>query len=196
MIFFKILGLPLPMTKKPPYKFLKGKNYYILEYNFLTILFQKNFIRAIDVKEEIFYLTFVPPSKANRVKINARAFTKSGKRYIVPKDISTKINKAIWELRLQNEERGIFFDKPVEVYITFILPNRRRRDLDNIMKTLGDCLTYANIIKDDDLIYKQTLEKFHIKGKEGVVIRIKPLNRRKTPNIEKLEEFKRKLNGF
>ncbi len=148
------------------------------------------------MKEEIFYLTFVPPSKANRVKINVRAFTKSGKRYIVPKDISTKINKAIWELHLQNEKRGVFFDKPVEVFITFILPNRRRRDLDNIMKTLGDCLTYANIIKDDNLIYKQTLEKFHIKGKEGVVIRIKPLNRRKIPDIEKLEEFKRKLNGF
>ncbi len=148
------------------------------------------------MKEEIFYLTFVPPSKANRVKINVRAFTKSGKRYIVPKDISTKINKAIWELHLQNEKRGVFFDKPVEVFITFILPNKRRRDLDNIMKTLGDCLTYANIIKDDNLIYKQTLEKFHIKGKEGVVIRIKPLNRRKIPDIEKLEEFKRKLNGF
>ena len=148
------------------------------------------------MKEEIFYLTFVPPSKANRVKINVRAFTKSGKRYIVPKDISTKINKAIWELHLQNEKKGVFFDKPVEVFITFILPNRRRRDLDNIMKTLGDCLTYANIIKDDNLIYKQTLEKFHIKGKEGVVIRIKPLNRRKIPDIEKLEEFKRKLNGF
>ncbi len=147
------------------------------------------------MKEVEFFLSFVPPSKANKVKLNTRAFTKSGKRYIVPKDVSLKINRAIWELSLQNEEKNVFFEKPVEVNITFILPNKRRRDLDNIMKTLGDCLTYAGIIKDDDLIYKQTLEKIHISKKEGVIIKIKPFKRRKLPDIEPLEQFKRQLNG-
>ncbi len=146
--------------------------------------------------EEEFYLTFVPPSKANRVKVNVRAFTKSGKRYIIPKEVSVKINRVIWELSLQKEEKNIFFDKPVEVYITFILPDKRRRDLDNIMKTLGDCLSYAKIIKDDNLIFRQTLEKFHIKGKEGVIIRIKPFKRRKLPDLTKLEKFKGKIDGF
>ena len=147
------------------------------------------------MKEVEFFLSFVPPSKANKVKLNTRAFTKSGKRYIVPKDVSLKINRAIWELSLQNEEKNVFFEKPVEVNITFILPNKRRRDLDNIMKTLGDCLTYAGIIKDDDLIYKQTLEKIHISKKEGVIIKIKPFKRRKLPDIKPLEQFKRQLNG-
>ena len=87
-----------------------------------------------------YYLSFIPPSKVNKVKINSRVFSKTGKRYIVPKEISIKINKAIWELGLQFEKNKKTFKNPIKVNITFILPNRRRRDLDNIMKTLGDCL--------------------------------------------------------
>ncbi len=147
------------------------------------------------MKSAEFFLSFVPPSKANKVKLNVRAFTKSGKRYIVPKDVALKINKAIWELELQNQNVKAFFTEPVEVHITFLLPNKRRRDLDNIMKTLGDCLTYAGIIQDDNLIYKQTLEKFHTK-EEGVIIKIKKLNRRKEPDIQLIKEYKRKLNGI
>ncbi|NPA52823.1 MAG: RusA family crossover junction endodeoxyribonuclease [Aquificae bacterium] len=146
------------------------------------------------MKEVNFFLSFIPPSKANKVKINIRAFTKSGKRYIVPKDVSLKINKAIWELQMQNEKIKAHFSKPVEVHITFLLPNKRRRDLDNIMKTLGDCLSYAGIIEDDNLIYKQTLEKFHSK-EEGVIIKIKNLRKRKEPDLSLLKEYKRTING-
>lgn len=143
-----------------------------------------------------YFLSFVPPSKANRVKLNTRAFTKSGKRYIVPKDVSLKINKAIWEL--QNQHRGRKFTNPVEVDITFILPNNRRRDLDNIMKTLGDCLVYADIIDDDNLIYKQTLRKKVIKGLEGVIIKIKDYKdvNIKESIIEDLKKYKEKVNGI
>jgi len=45
--------------------------------------------------ELTYYLSFIPPSKTNRVKINSKAFSKSGKRYIVPKDVSLKINKLL-----------------------------------------------------------------------------------------------------
>ena len=149
------------------------------------------------MKEYIFYLSFVPPSKANKVKINARAFTKSNKRYIVPKDVSLKINKAIWELEIQNEEKNIKFNEPVEVDILFILPTKRRRDLDNIMKTLGDCMTTAGIIEDDNLIHKQTLEKVYIPKKEGVIIKIKKYRKKKTDEnlFKQLEEFSESING-
>ncbi len=149
------------------------------------------------LKENIFYLSFVPPSKANKVKINARTFTKSNKRYIVPKDVSLKINKAIWELEIQNEEKNIKFNEPVEVDILFILPTKRRRDLDNIMKTLGDCMTTAGIIEDDNLIYKQTLEKVYIPKKEGVIIKIKKYRKKKTDEnlFKQLEEFTESING-
>ncbi len=150
--------------------------------------------KRLMMKKAKFFLSFVPPSKANKVKLNVRAYTKSGKRYIVPKDVSLKINRAIWELEVQNEQIKAYFDQPVEVHITFFLPDRRRRDLDNIMKTLGDCLTYAGIIEDDNLIYKQTLEKFH-KVEEGVIIEIKKLRKRKEPDLSDLKEYKRKLNG-
>ncbi|WP_457621555.1 RusA family crossover junction endodeoxyribonuclease [Persephonella sp.] len=143
----------------------------------------------------VYYLSFIPPSKANRVKINLRAFSKSGKRYIVPKDVSLKINKAIWELQRQNNSKA--FSEPVEIKIDFILPDKRRRDLDNIMKTLGDCLVYAGILDDDNLIFKQTLEKHIIKGMEGVIIRIRKYNERKlsTEELMNLERFKRTING-
>ncbi len=144
----------------------------------------------------IYYLSFIPPSKVNRIKINLKAFSKSGKRFIVPKDVSAKINRAIWELQQQNTKSTL--KEPLEIKIDFILPNKRRRDLDNIMKTVGDCLVYAGIIEDDSLIFKQTLEKHIIKGKEGVIIRIRKYNSRNISenDIIKLERFKRKVNGI
>ncbi len=148
------------------------------------------------MKKYTFYLSFIPPSKANRIKINSRIYTKSGKRYVVPKDVSLKINKAVWELEIQNEKYNIFFEEPVEVNILFILPTKRRRDLDNIMKTLGDCLVTAKIIKDDDLIYKQILEKVYFPKKEGVIIDIKKYkNRNKEIPFDKLENFIRGFDG-
>ena len=148
------------------------------------------------MKKFTYYLSFIPPSKANRIKINSRIFTKSGKRYVVPKDVSLKINKAVWELEIQNENYKAYFDEPVEVNILFILPTKRRRDLDNIMKTLGDCLVTAQIIKDDDLIYKQTLEKVYFPKKEGVIIEIKKYkNKNKEIPFDKLQNFMREING-
>ncbi len=148
------------------------------------------------MKKFTYFLSFVPPSKANRIKINSRVYTKSGKRYVVPKDVSLKINKAVWELEIQNEKYNVFFEEPVEVNILFILPTKRRRDLDNIMKTLGDCLVTAQIIKDDDLIYRQTLEKVYIPKKEGVIIEIKKYrNKDKKVPLEELQNFVREMNG-
>ncbi|MBK3332607.1 RusA family crossover junction endodeoxyribonuclease [Persephonella atlantica] len=143
-----------------------------------------------------YYLSFVPPSKANRVKLNLRAYTKSGKRYIVPKDVSIKINRAIWEL--QNQHSGESISIPVYINVIFILPNRKRRDLDNIMKTLGDCLVYAGVLKDDNLIFKQTLEKRVIKGMEGVIIEIGLYNKKKINDkiIEELRSYKEGIDGI
>ena len=148
--------------------------------------------------KKTFFLSFVPPSKANRVKINSRAISKSGKRYIVPKDVALKINRAIWELNSQHGSNTPLFKVPVKVNITFILPNKRRRDLDNIMKTLGDCLVYANIIEDDNLIYIQELRKQIIKGEEGAIITIQTLKEKDFVNkkdLEKLKKFKEKFYG-
>lgn len=132
-----------------------------------------------------YFLSFIPPSKANRVKIK-------NKRYIIPKDVSLKINRAIWELQKQQEKINKTFLVPVEVDITFILPNKRRRDLDNIMKTVGDCMVYAKILKDDNLIYKQKLEKIIIPNNEGVIIDIKKYKE----NIRKINSFIESLNEF
>ncbi len=138
-----------------------------------------------------FFLSFIPPSKANRVKIKS-------KRYVIPNDVSLKINRAIWELQLQQKEKRYTFKEPVEVKILFILPNKRRRDLDNIMKTLGDCLVYADIIEDDNLIFKQHLEKIIIPKEEGIIIDIKKYRSIKNFNniINDLKNYKESLNDI
>jgi len=138
-----------------------------------------------------YFLSFILPSKANRVKIKS-------KRYVIPKEVSIKINRAIWELRLQQEKYKITFNVPVEVNIKFILPNKRRRDIDNIMKTLGDCMVYANIITDDHLIYKQNLEKIIVPGEEGIIIDIKEYKSINNFNkiIDRLKKYKEKLDGL
>lgn len=137
-----------------------------------------------------YFLSFIPPSKANRVKIKSR-------RYVIPKDVSLKINKAIWELQIQQEKKRKTFKTPVQVKITFILPNKRRRDLDNIMKTLGDCMVYAKIIEDDNLIYRQDLEKIIIEGEEGIIIDIKEYEGIKNINriINNLKKYKDSINA-
>ena len=109
-------------------------------------------------------LNFLVPPKANRV-----IRTGKGKAFL-PSRISKAIEDAIFILSSLRKET---IKKPVEIYVRFILPDRRRRDLDNMMKTLGDCLEKARIIEDDNLIVKETIEKAYSKSKkEGMEIKI------------------------
>jgi crossover junction endodeoxyribonuclease RusA len=60
----------------------------------------------------------------------------------------------------------------IEIDVTF--PDRRRRDIDNLLKSLLDCLQYAGVYKDDSQIKKLTIEEKMIdKESSGVYVRIK-----------------------
>ncbi|RUM30094.1 MAG: RusA family crossover junction endodeoxyribonuclease [Aquifex sp.] len=79
--------------------------------------------------------------------------------------------RAIWELKEQYKDKPI--DYEISVDITLILPNRRKRDIDNMLKSLWDVMEKAGVIKNDNLIYEvHTIKKIE-KGKEGVIIKIK-----------------------
>ncbi len=58
-------------------------------------------------------------------------------------------------------------------------------------------MVYAGIIKDDNLIFKQTLEKKIIKGLEGVVIEVGLYNEKdlKDKIVKELKKYKEGLDG-
>lgn len=111
------------------------------------------------------YLSKLPVPKSNRY-----IRRKGGKVFKPPRVVNWEA-RAMWELREQYDGNPI--DYEVSVEIVLILPNRRKRDIDNMLKSLWDVMEKAGIIKNDNLIYEvRTIKKIE-KGKEGVYIRIK-----------------------
>jgi crossover junction endodeoxyribonuclease RusA len=50
------------------------------------------------------------------------------------------------------------FTDPVSVVASFGRPNKRRRDIDNFFKAVGDALQANEVLEDDYLIHKSTLQ--------------------------------------
>jgi len=109
-------------------------------------------------------LNFIPPAKANQY-----FQTKRGIRFI-PKRIKEAIDDAVYILSKFKPENPIDF--PCQLYVIYTLPNRRKRDLDNLNKTLQDCLEKAGVVKDDSLFFRIISEKRQVKGVEAVDIKI------------------------
>ena len=117
-------------------------------------------------------LNFLPPPKSNRYLTS-----KNGKRFI-PYRIKEAINDTIYILQSFKTQT---ISKPCQLYIRYTLPDRRERDLDNLNKTLQDCLEKAGIVEKDALFYRVISEKrFSDKKEEKVEIVIYDL---KTPII-------------
>jgi crossover junction endodeoxyribonuclease RusA len=63
-------------------------------------------------------------------------------------------------------------NKPVAVEITYAFKDNRKRDLDNLTKTLLDVLEDAGILDDDKFVYKLSIEKKTKQEEEKTEIRI------------------------
>jgi len=126
------------------------------------------------------------PAKANRGRIFRNS--KTGKNFVyIDKDVEKKIKDA--ELQISHQYKGKPIEYPVEVNVFFFFKTKRRRDLDNIMKTLGDVLESSGVLKDDKLIFREKLEKFLGIGFDGIFIEIKPY---KATDFDKvLKKFER-----
>ena len=111
-------------------------------------------------------LSQIPVPKTNRY------IRRRGGRVFKPPRVKNWETRAVWELRQQYS--GDPIEEKVSVDIVLILPNHRKRDIDNMLKSLWDVMEKAGVIKNDNLIYEvRTLKKVE-KGKEGVLIEIKP----------------------
>jgi Holliday junction resolvase RusA-like endonuclease len=54
---------------------------------------------------------------------------------------------------------AIFRDAPVELSVLYVLGNRRKNDIDNLIKTTMDSITASGVINDDSQIVKVTAHK-------------------------------------
>ncbi len=109
-------------------------------------------------------LSSIPVPKTNRYirKRNGVVF--------IPPRVKNWQARAMWEIKSQ--WKGNPIDRKVSMDVTLILPNHRKRDIDNMLKSLWDLLEKAGVLKNDNLIYEVRTVKKVVKGKEGVLIRI------------------------
>lgn len=96
--------------------------------------------------------------------------TKSGRHYVTPKGKAFQLE--VWKIGKQ-------FDRlfgAVSVQVDVYLPDKRRRDIDNLLKALLDGLTASGVIEDDSLIADLRIRKVGFVPKGKVVVRIEELS--------------------
>lgn len=62
------------------------------------------------------------------------------------------------------------FDGPVELNIQLYPPDKRRRDVDNILKCVLDTLTYGGVYFDDSQVRRLTVEKLEPMPPAGMAV--------------------------
>ncbi len=130
------------------------------------------------------FLSSLPVPKTNRYlrKRNGQVFK--------PPRVSLWEIRAVWELK--NQYSGKPLNKPLKVEVFFFLPDKRKRDIDNMLKTLWDILEKARIIENDNLIFETRTVKVSQNSEAGTVIRIYPYKNRK----KIVEELYKELLNF
>jgi crossover junction endodeoxyribonuclease RusA len=135
-------------------------------------------------KNIVLFLSSLPVPKTNRY-----IRKKNGWVFKSPR-VSLWEARALWELR--NQYSGEILKEPLSVEVFFFLPDGRKRDIDNMLKTLWDILEKAEIIANDDLIWETKTVKVKKSDTDGTVIVIRPFKNR----TEVLERYKKLLKEF
>ena len=130
------------------------------------------------------FLSTLPVPKSNRY-----IRRKDGHIFRSPRVLKWEAH-AVWEI--QKQYRGEAIEIPISVEVFFFLPDRRKRDIDNMLKSLWDVLEKAQVVKNDNLIFETRTVKIFDGEIHGTVIVIKPYKERKTT----FERMKNKLKGF
>lgn len=80
-------------------------------------------------------------------------------RRVGSKTLLSKDAREYHQAVLRVTENAEHFDVPVEVSILAYPPDRRRRDLDNVLKAILDSLEKAGVLKDDSLVDMLRIER-------------------------------------
>jgi crossover junction endodeoxyribonuclease RusA len=79
----------------------------------------------------------------------------------------------VWEIKQQYQ--GEPLEGKLSMEVILVLPNHRKRDIDNMLKSLWDVLEKAKVIKNDNQIYEiRTLKRIE-KGEQKTLIYISPM---------------------
>lgn len=63
--------------------------------------------------------------------------------------------------QLQEQFAGLkISDYPINVQMVFYYPTKHRKDIDNSMSTILDCMKTAGVIEDDDVLHVNELYAF------------------------------------
>jgi len=65
------------------------------------------------------------------------------------------------------EHRGMFGEKRLFISVTAFPPDRRARDLDNLLKPLLDAMQHARLFDDDSQVDRLLIERGNVIGKPG-----------------------------
>ncbi len=109
-------------------------------------------------------LSMLPVPKSNRY------IRRRGGRVFKPPRVKNWEARALWEIREQYKGKPL--EGKLSVYVELILPNHRRRDIDNMLKSLWDVLEKGGVIKNDSQIYEVRTIKRVIKGQQGTIIEL------------------------
>ncbi len=96
------------------------------------------------------------PPTANRYWRNVQGrmvLSREGRRY------REAVDGLVWRHLQQEGEQIGFGESDLEVTIEAYPPDRRRRDLDNLLKPLLDALQHAGVFDDDSQIVRLVVEK-------------------------------------
>jgi crossover junction endodeoxyribonuclease RusA len=122
-------------------------------------------MHSTDEKVVELRLSMLPVPKSNRY------IRRRGGKVFKPPRIKNWEVRALWEICQQYSGEPI--TGKLSIYVELILPNHRRRDIDNMLKSLWDILERGKVIKNDSQIYEVRTVKRVLKGEQGTFIRIK-----------------------
>lgn len=105
---------------------------------------------------------------------NRRAIGKKNGKPFIFKTQQKEIKQVINQIKSQWNLPTI--KSNVEIFYTFYFPDKKKRDIDNRLKILNDCLEEAGVIADDNLITDGHFKKRISKEKGHLtIIQIKEL---------------------
>ena len=110
-------------------------------------------------------LSSLPVPKTNRY------IRKRGGKVFKPPRVKNWEVRALWEIK--NQYSGKPLDGKLSMEVILILPNNRKRDIDNMLKSLWDALEKGGVINNDNQIYEVRTLKLIQKGKQETIVRIK-----------------------
>lgn len=115
--------------------------------------------------ERTFTLVDIPPTSNHRLMPVQMG---KGLRLVKTPEYRHWMEQAVISLSKQNlEYRAKIFNERVAVFITVLFPDKRRRDIDNLLKPVNDALTKAGIIADDSLIDYERVMRLPVNPEGG-----------------------------